>query len=234
MRPRTPAAAWSVLCDFDDTVSLADVTDALLQRYARPAWRELEAAWEAGRIGSRACMAGQVALLDCNPEELEGYVAGLAIDPGFAPFVAAVDAAGASLTIVSDGLDEVIAAMLAPAGLAHVPVHASRLVQTGARAWALEFPQAREECRSASATCKCHWLQAAPRSTLLIGDGVSDICVAAGADMRFAKSRLREHCVELGLPRRPIRDFADALVAWRELIEADADGAVALVSEEAA
>jgi 2,3-diketo-5-methylthio-1-phosphopentane phosphatase len=227
-------ASWSVVCDFDGTVSEEDVTDSLLLRFARPGWQELEAQWEAGRIGSRACMAGQVALLDCTKEELDAHVAGLAIDPGFSSFVEAVDGEGASLTIASDGFGEVIAAMLGRAGLAHLPVRASRLVQNGPRRWALEFPHARAGCTSASATCKCALVRSdAARPALLVGDGASDFCATTRADLTFAKSRLLDHCAVLGVPHRPIRDFADALVAWRHLAD-DAIEAAALPVEGAA
>ena len=118
--PSGGRASWLVVCDFDGTISQDDVTDSLMLRFARPGWQELEAQWEAGRIGSRACMAGQVALLDCTKEELDAHVAGLPIDPGFRSFVEGVSAGGASLTIASDGLDVAIAAMLARAGLAHL------------------------------------------------------------------------------------------------------------------
>jgi 2,3-diketo-5-methylthio-1-phosphopentane phosphatase len=224
---------WAVVCDFDGTVSRDDVTDSLLLRFARPGWRELEAEWEAGRIGSRACMAGQVALLDCTKEELEGHVAALPIDPGFLSFVEAVEAEGATLTVASDGLDLVIASMLARAGPPGLPVRASRLVQTGPRRWALEFPHARAACTSRSATCKCAVMRAASdRPVLLVGDGASDFCAATAADLTFAKSRLLDHCAVLGLPHRPICDFADALLAWRELAS-DARAAATLPSEVA-
>ena len=212
---------WSVVCDFDGTIALEDVTDTLLLRFARPGWRELEAAWETGRISARTCMAGQVALLDCSREELETHVAGIAIDPAFKAFVAAVHARGASLTIASDGLDAVIAAMLARAAVPELVVHASRLVQLGPREWRLSFPHARADCTSGAATCKCACLsKEAP--TLLVGDGASDFCVAGRVELTFAKSALRDHCVELGLPHRPIADFADALAAWHELVADDA------------
>ncbi|HEY3634408.1 MAG TPA: HAD-IB family phosphatase [Caldimonas sp.] len=227
-------ASWSVVCDFDGTVSEKDVTDSLLQRFAQPGWQELEAQWEAGRIGSRACMAGQVALLDCTKDELDAHVAGLSIDPRFRSFVEAVRAEGASLTIASDGLGEVIAAMLARVGLAHLPVRASRLVQTGPRRWALEFPHARADCISAGATCKCACLRSdAAQPALLVGDGASDFCAATRADLTFAKSRLLDHCAVLGVPHRPIRDFGDALLAWRELVDDGLETAV-LPSEGAA
>jgi 2,3-diketo-5-methylthio-1-phosphopentane phosphatase len=233
--PRAPGPGWSVLCDFDGTISPVDVTDSLLEAFARPGWRELESDWQAGRIGSRACMAQQVALFDCSRAELEEHVAGIAIDPGFRPFVAAVLAAGATLTVVSDGLDQVILSILAREGLAQLPVRASRLVQTGLRRWALEFPNARDDCRSASATCKCNWASGdCRRRVLMVGDGASDFCVAAGADLTLAKARLLEHCVDLGLPCRPMRNFGDALAAWNELARPIPDRSPALAGEEGA
>jgi 2-hydroxy-3-keto-5-methylthiopentenyl-1-phosphate phosphatase len=226
-------AGWSVLCDFDGTIAPVDVTDSLLQEFARPGWQELEAEWHAGRIGSRACMAQQVALLDCSRAELEAHLAGIEIDPAFGLFVAAVQAASAPLTIVSDGLDQVIFSMLGREGLAHVPVRASRLVQTGPRRWALEFPHARDDCRNASATCKCAWASVVPRQrVLMIGDGVSDFCAAAGAELTFARSRLLEHCLDLGLPCVPVRNFGEVLIAWRELTGRAPDPLPALAGEE--
>jgi 2-hydroxy-3-keto-5-methylthiopentenyl-1-phosphate phosphatase len=232
---RAPGPGWSVLCDFDGTISPVDVTDSLLAAFARPGWREHESDWRAGRIGSQACMAQQVALFDCSRAELEEHVAGIAIDPGFRPFAAAVLASGASLTVVSDGLDQVILSILEREGLAHLPVRASRLVQTESRRWALAFPHARDDCRSASATCKCAWASGDSRQqVLMIGDGASDYCVAADADLILAKSRLLEHCVDLGLPCRPMRNFGDALVAWSELTRPIPDPSPALAGAEGA
>ena len=214
---------WAVVCDFDGTIALEDVTDTLLLRFARPGWRELEIVWEEGRITARTCMAGQVALLDCSREELEAHVGEIAIDPAFTAFVAAVNADGGTLTIASDGLDTVIAAMLARATVPALDVRASRLVQLGPREWGLSFPHARAGCASGAATCKCACLRdACPRPTLLVGDGASDFCAAACAELTFAKSCLRAHCAERGLPHRPIADFADATLAWRALADGTA------------
>ncbi len=216
--PGARRPSWSVVCDFDGTISLDDVTDSLLERFAQPGWQELESAWQAGRISARTCMAGQVALLDCSREELDAHVAGLAIDPGFGAFVDAVRADGGSLAIASDGLGEVIATMLAREALGELEVRASRLVQVGPRQWQLAFPHARDACVSGAATCKCECVRGgAP--VLLVGDGGSDFCVAAHADVTFAKAKLRDHCAALGLRHRPIADFTDALVAWRELVD---------------
>ncbi len=209
---------WSVLCDFDGTISLEDVTDSLLLHFARPGWLELEAAWRNGRIGSRECMAAQVALVDCSREELDAHVEGIGIDPAFGRFAATLEGQGVPLRVVSDGLDHVVESMLRREGIGAVPIVASHLVQVGPRAWALEFPHTCQSCTSASATCKCAWARAAsPRSVLMIGDGASDFCVASRASLTFAKAGLLDHCAGSDLPHRAVADFEQALQAWAEL-----------------
>lgn len=223
MNVATPAARsasprWTVLCDFDGTISPTDVTDSLLARFAQDGWQELERRWQAGLITSRACMAGQVALLDCSREELDEHLAAIAIDPDFREFAARVQAEGSTLAIVSDGLDVAILSILGSASLGDARVYASRLVQTGPRRWKLEFPHARPDCVSAGATCKCVHARAVPgRPVLMIGDGASDYCAAAASDMTFARARLLAHCASEGIAHRPVANFAEALDAWNDL-----------------
>ena len=213
-----------MLCDFDGTISVDDVTDSILLRFARPGWEALERDWRAGRIGSRECMAGQVALLDCSAEELDAHVERLPIDADFAAFVEVVAATGVPLTVVSDGLDRAIHALLGRHGLGQLAVRASHLVQTGPRRWRLEFPHALPSCRSAGATCKCAVATSARarsgRPVLMIGDGASDRCVAAEAGLTFARKELLAHCAEHGLAHIAVADFAGAIHAWRQLAAA--------------
>jgi 2-hydroxy-3-keto-5-methylthiopentenyl-1-phosphate phosphatase len=44
---------------------------------------------------------------------------------------------------------------------------------------------------------------------LVIGDGQSDMCVAATADFVFAKDRLAEHCERNGIPHARFDSFAE-------------------------
>jgi len=213
--------AWTVLCDFDGTISLHDLTDALLDRFARPGWQSLEEDWRAGRIGSRQCMAGQIALLDCSREELESFVGEAEIDPGFKAFAAALRVEGVPLRIVSDGLDHAIRSVLMRHGISGVPVAASHLVQLAERRWQLAFPHGRDDCASAGATCKCAFAEAAlgrpAPAVLMIGDGASDFCAAARADLTFARGELLAHCAERGLPHHAVADFGEALRLWNSL-----------------
>lgn len=210
-----------ILCDFDGTVSVRDVTDVLLQRFGQPGCAELEAAWEAGEIGSRQCMREQIALLAASQAELDDCLNHVAIDPHFKQFCATAEAAGVTVHIVSDGLDYAIRAVLQRHGLSAVPVFANRLVQTGERSWRLDFPYAAPNCEKKSGHCKCRHLARCRqyvRHTLYIGDGASDFCVSGHADLVLAKGNLIQFCEQEGISHLPITDFADVLHAWPDLM----------------
>ena len=215
-------ADWTILCDFDGTISVEDVTDYLLERFAHPDWAILEERWKSGTIGSRDCMSGQIGLIDASRAEIDAFFATMRIDRMFPAFVEAALTARIPIRIVSDGLGLAIESILARHQLEHLPISANRLDASGGRSWQLSFPHASEGCKVASGMCKCAAVaQARTQRTkvLLIGDGASDFCVAGAVDLVFAKHRLIEHCRANGLPYVPITGFQDALVLLPSLIE---------------
>lgn len=213
--------SWTILCDFDGTIAVEDVIDSLLDRYGRPGWRELERDWRAGRIGSRECMTGQVALLDMSREELDRHLSGLWIDHAFPAFAAKARELGLPLRIVSDGLDYAIERILARYDLDDLPLAANHLrPATAPRRWQLSSPFQAAGCRSGTCKCACvEQARAGGARTLLIGDGASDFCAAERVDFVFAKHRLIEHCRASGIPYRPITGFEDALALLPALLE---------------
>jgi 2,3-diketo-5-methylthio-1-phosphopentane phosphatase len=213
---------WIILCDFDGTVSVEDVTDSLLEHHAHPDWMLLEERWKSGQIGSHDCMAAQIGLLDADRSQLDALFASMRIDRAFPAFVEAALAARIPIRIVSDGLDLAIESILARHQLDFLPIAANRLDAAGERRWSLSFPHAHDACKVASGMCKCAQAASAraqKQKVLLIGDGASDFCVAGTADLVFAKHRLIEHCRAHGLPYVPITGFVDALVLLPSLIE---------------
>lgn len=210
-------SGWIILCDFDGTIATDDVTDTLLKRFARPGWERLEQQWLRGDIGSRQCMAGQVALLDADQTELDALLDDIPIDPDFAAFAAQANSLDMPLQVISDGLDYAIERILARHGLGHLPVYANHLRPEGARRWRMSSPYASPSCASASGTCKCTCASRErrylPQNIMLIGDGRSDFCVAQKADFVLAKHHLIAHCQDNQLPHAPIRGFADAM-SW--------------------
>lgn len=212
---------WTILCDFDGTISLEDTTDTLLDTFGRAGWEALEEQWRSGRIGSRDCMAGQIALLDMDRAELDAHLDTRHVDPAFADFVRLVQGQQIPLEILSDGLDYGIHRILARQGLDWLPVTANSLQAVAAREWRLEFPNASATCRVGSGTCKCARAanaQGALRKVLMIGDGASDFCVAEAADFVFAKGKLVAHCIAKNIPHAAIRDFADVIALLPALL----------------
>jgi 2-hydroxy-3-keto-5-methylthiopentenyl-1-phosphate phosphatase len=211
---RIRVSDWTILCDFDGTAALDDTTDTLLETFGRDGWEALEAEWRAGKIGSRECMAGQVALLDMDRTQLDAHLAARKLDASFAEFIALTRELGIHVEILSDGLDYAIHKILARYELDGLPVTSNKLDAVAARRWKLTFPNASTECRVASGTCKCACsvnARAAGKHVLLIGDGASDFCAADRVDFVFAKHRLIEHCRAAGIDYVPITGFEDAL-----------------------
>lgn len=204
-----PRVNCHVYVDFDGTIMPRDTTDFLLERFALPAWHDVEAEWAAGRIGSRECMARQVELLRATPEALRGAIDELTIDPTFVDFVAVCADRGIGTTIVSDGLDLVIASVLARHRL-DVRYFANRLTHTGGDRWRLDFPHAHAACAVGAGHCKCARSEAYhDQLMVVVGDGRSDFCIAGRADLVLAKAKLLEECGRVGLPHLPFDDFED-------------------------
>jgi len=205
---------WTILCDFDGTISLSDVTDTLLTRFGMPGYEELETAWADGKIGSRECMEGQIALLDASKEELDAALDTIQLDPAFVTFVALATQLGMPVKVVSDGLDYAIARMLRANGLGGLPIYANRLIQAGERRWKLEFPYANKDCAKASGNCKCMLVgdyQGMSGKVLFVGDGGSDFCASGRADFVLAKLKLIGYCRQEDIAHLAISGFDQAV-----------------------
>jgi 2,3-diketo-5-methylthio-1-phosphopentane phosphatase len=206
-----------VLVDFDGTIATDDTTDSLLERFAGPGWQSVEDEWKAGLIGSRECMVRQIALMRATPDQYDEFVNGIEIDPAFPGFVALCRSRGVGITVVSDGLDRTVRAVLERHGL-NLPCRANQLEWLGGDRWRLLFPHGRADCRALAGNCKCQFA-AAPSGTVrvVVGDGRSDFCVAEEVELVLAKSALAKHAAAIGLPHFPIQSFAEAttlLAAW--------------------
>lgn len=205
---------WVILCDFDGTISLSDVTDTLLTEYGEEGYLELENSWLNGEIGSRECMSKQIALINANKEELDRSISTIKIDPKFPAFIEQAQKMGIEVKIVSDGLDYAIKRILAEYNLDHLQVYANHLEQVGDRAWKLSFPEADRRCVQACGNCKCARVEVyhqRQERVLLIGDGTSDLCASGVADYVLAKDKLLTYCQEQGNPYSGISGFNQAL-----------------------
>ena len=206
----------NVVCDFDGTIALEDVTDSLLDRFADPSWKQVEAQWLAGQFGSRECMARQVSLIDATYEELDRYLDAVEIDPSFPSFIDECERRGnVALNVVSDGIDYAVKRILGNHALSRLRVKANALIALADNRYRLEFPHSVTDCSVQAGTCKCAIARNLTKPlpsyspTILIGDGKSDFCIASRADFVFAKDRLLAHCQANAIPYLPFGSFSD-------------------------
>ena len=198
-----------VCVDFDGTITLEDSTKKLFDRYADPAWMDVERSWEAGLIDARECLARQIDLLRVSPEKYDEFAQAIEIDAGFCEFVNFCRRMDIPVTIVSDGLDRTIKAVLERAGL-KLDFHANRLEWRGDK-WHVSFPGARDGCGTYSANCKCQFSETTDKVVqVLIGDGRSDFCLAGRCDLVLAKGALAEYCRDRLINHLPISNFTEA------------------------
>ena len=162
-------------------------------------------------------MVRQIDLVRASQSEMDDFVAGIAIDPGFPSFANLFTRLGHTVAVVSDGLDRTVSAVLRRHGLS-LPYFANHLDWRGEDRWRLTFPYARSDCRPLSGNCKCNFVAETPRElTIVIGDGRSDFCVAGRADLVLAKDGLLDRCIEAELPHLAFADFGEAaehLAGW--------------------
>jgi 2,3-diketo-5-methylthio-1-phosphopentane phosphatase len=206
-----------VLLDFDGTIAPVDTTDLLLERFAGPAWHDIEEDWKAGRIGSRECMVRQIDLVRATPAELDAFIRSVEIDPGFRGFVETFRRLGHTLFVLSDGLDRTIRSVLDRDGI-DVPYFANHLQWRGGDRWRLAFPHAKSACTALAGNCKCTFADGWPRElVIVVGDGRSDFCLAQRADLVLARGTLLEHCRKADLLHFGFENFDEAtelLTEW--------------------
>ena len=206
------------LLDFDGTIAPDDPTDRLLEQLADPAWRILEAEWQAGRLTSRECMQRQVALLRATPEQLDTAIRSIRIDPGFHRFVTFCRQHAVDVAIVSDGFDRLVGAALERARLS-IRYFANALEWQGGDRWHLALPHCRSDCRTDAANCKCAHGSWSDGRSVVIGDGRSDFCMAGRAGFVIAKGALADFCRARGIAHASFRNFDDVtrhLADWLE------------------
>jgi 2-hydroxy-3-keto-5-methylthiopentenyl-1-phosphate phosphatase len=201
-----------VYCDFDGTITLLDATDAVLETFALPAWREWEARWVSGKITSQECLSRQVELIQADRDTLIEFAADLPIDQGILDLDHRCAEQGIPLTIVSDGLDLLVEAVLRRHGLLHLPVFSNHLRWDDNGRPTLSFPFAEKQCESGAGTCKCALTLSADSLSMrpvYVGDGRSDQCVSRRMQTVFAKGTLRDWCERTGIPCIPFETLAE-------------------------
>lgn len=215
---------FAVLVDYDGTIALVDVGDAIMAAHVPGDWGAEDAAWAAGLLGSRHLMEDEVALMPADPDALLATAAAQPLDPGFRVLVETARASRVPIEVVSDGFGFFIGPALERLGVRDVPVVTARFEFAAGGTPRISWPNGDPAC-FVCGTCKRDRVlahRAAGRRVVFVGDGASDRYAAAYADVVFAKRSLVRICEENGWPWRgwtELRDVAAwleaAVAAWR-------------------
>ncbi len=193
--------------DFDGTISAVDVGKHLLKTLGRDGWEEPDQRFLLGEIGSRERIEAQWRCLPRNEALLRETAGSVPLDPGFGPLVEALKSHGADVAVVSDGFGFYVEAALSSFGLRVVTNSVD--FASGSVLYANLDP----ECPcSLCGTCKRAPVLEAKRqgrTTVFVGDGISDSKGALAADHVFAKSRLAEWCERQRVAFTPFSSLSD-------------------------
>ena len=111
----TTAQQFTILCDFDGTITPNDTTDEILDLAAHRRWLIIEKKWQPGlEITARECMMSQTMCLKINRfDDITEYLkTKVAIVDGFVEFLNACMHCDFALKINSDGYDYAIRTVL--------------------------------------------------------------------------------------------------------------------------
>ena len=200
-------AETSVFLDFDGTITPVDGGVHLLERLGDPGWRDLDDAFARGELGGREVTERQWAMLPRDERLLREVAAEAAVDPATGPLIADLKAAGAEVTVVSDGFGFHAVQAMAPFD---VPVLTNEVDWESGE---LRFPNLDRCCPcSTCGTCKQAPIKDAKRrgrTTVFVGNGTSDRKAALIADVLFATSDLATWCDDFDVPYTRFASLAD-------------------------
>lgn len=182
--------------DFDGTITRQDVLDELIKAFSQDdSWKQVELQWQEGLIGSKECLARQLATISVSDADLEQFLDAIRLDEGIFPLIRLADRMNVPVAILSDGVEGFIRRLLSRNGLGDLTVRCNQIERT-ASSMSLLCPYANINCTSGAAHCKCgsiDTLGKSGRKSVYIGDGRSDLCPSRKADCVFAKGILAQH-----------------------------------------
>lgn len=214
--PGTPPTV--VICDFDGTVASADVQHVIFNHYAGDRWVPVNEAWRRGEVSTEERAHRQWDMVRASQQEIADLVAPIPLDSGFAGFVALCRRCGWPLNIASDGFDFYIRHLLAANGLGDLTVFANHMAWTNGHPF-MSFARPNPACCRLG-NCKRLIVEEhrpAGGRVVFVGDGLSDACGAAAADLVFAKGMLARYCTDNGIVFQPFADFNDVAAGLQSL-----------------
>jgi len=203
----------AVFCDFDGTISLKDVGYHFFRHFSGGKVDELIPDFRSGKLSTRDCLLKEAAMSRVPPDEVEEFIDQFEIDPGFPQFVARCRQSSVPVVIASGGFEFYIRQLLKKYDLDHLPLLCNRARLVNERV-EIEFPYRDRDCRRCG-NCKGERIRefrvenGGKGRVVFVGDGYSDVCAVAEADIVYAKKDLEKYCQLNDIGYRPYSRFTD-------------------------
>ena len=199
-----------VQCDFDDTITVGNVSAAIRKVFGPEDLDDMERDYLSGKYSVEESNIRQFSRVRGTGEELEEFVLGdTVIRYAFDEFVDYCRGEGIRLAIVSSGLDIYIDPVMGQLGFEHLEVYSGRAsVTTEGVDVAYTEPGGAVITRGFKESYLRHF-KAEGYTVIYIGDGLSDIAPASEADFVIARATLEKHCQANDLPHYSFETFTD-------------------------
>lgn len=210
-----------VYTDFDGTITLKDLGDEFFKIFGK--FEPYNSQLREGTLNIKDYWKILCKELNKNIsyEEIVNFAISEEVDPYFVKFANYCQEANIPLSVVSDGFDVYIDAVLMNLKLEWIQVYCNKLLKNS-NGFEPYFTGASESCNCLSASCKRNFIicNTPPESPIIyIGDGYSDYCAAEHSDIIFAKGELAAYCSINRIPHYPFNSFFDVLRILQEIIK---------------
>ena len=210
-RNKNMLADCAVFFDFDNTITHFDVLDNIVETFARDRkWVAFENAWKRGKIGSRACLSGQLKSVRIDKKGLTRYLSKIKVDPYFKKIITLLKKKCVAPVIVSDSFSFFLKYILKNNGIDGIKIYSNKIKLAGNKLIP-SFPYQHRNCTICGNCKKSHLSNNADTDKVIIyiGDGLSDLCPAKNSDIVFAKGSLKDYLKKEGKPFLPFDNLKD-------------------------
>ena len=199
-----------VTCAFDDTITVGDVSEAIMDEFCTADWRALEKEHLKGLCSVEEISIRMYGLTSATEHDIEQLVlGGVVIRYAFDEFVDYCRGEGIGLAVVSSGLDLYIDPILRQLDLGAVDTFYGRAeVRPDAIGVSYRDPSGASVTSGFKESYVRHF-RSLGHTVVYVGAGLSDVSPAIEADFIIARSTLKEVLAERGVPHRTFETFGD-------------------------
>jgi 2-hydroxy-3-keto-5-methylthiopentenyl-1-phosphate phosphatase len=197
-----------VFCDFDGTITAEETFVGMLRQFSTVDYNQTERLLSQGKISLRDAVRRQVESIPCEqyPRVLD-YIRDKDLRTGFADLLDFLYFQGIPLVVVSGGLLASVRSRLATYVQRIHAIHAAQIDCRGAYLKIVSDYESDTEVVAKTKVMAGYRCQ----TSILIGDGITDLNPALSADLVFARDRLCRYLTERGKAFVRWEDFYDII-----------------------